>query len=412
MADYSELKNEIINAIKDNGKILSSFQALDRMISDKSATYLTAADFSKMLGEQVSAVIGKAIPNGIPEDELADFAEQCLKPVYEKMQSSMLDVCEDVQRLQNQLANLNIAPVNVEPDASMIENAVEKFKEAENFKEVEFLTKKNTTQSMTRDVVSESIRQNAEFQEKAGLNVLFSRRDNGEICDFCKSVVGEFRSYEELPRGFWQVHKGCKCSIDYRVGKRRSSLSFKTNDEGKLEKITEEIRQERRDSASVDILDEYLKNAKPNKGEPKEGNSYTAPDGNTYTTGNKNVQLRTTEKEKKIAKLYLETFGGEVIYVPEVHGKIKNVPTPDYLINGERFDLKTLTGHGKDLFRDAIKRKLDQAENFIFDITETGLTNEEIREHVNNIFNGFNTKSVDKLFLIKDGKFIHVYKRA
>lgn len=235
--DYSDLKNIILESIRGDEQLKSSLAALNNLIQTKKATYLSAADFSKVLGGRVGALIQANIPNGIPNEDLLAFAESCLKPIYESMQISTIDICKEVQRLQNELSGINLNPVNVKADKSMIENAVEKFAEAETFEEVKFLTNENTAKSIARDVVNESIKQNLQIQSDAGFQTLIRRTDNGGCCAWCKTVVGTYRSVDELPRGFWAVHNACTCTIDYRVGKTRDKISF-TTENGRMRKNT------------------------------------------------------------------------------------------------------------------------------------------------------------------------------
>ncbi|MGN0515109.1 MAG: hypothetical protein ACI4GD_12610 [Lachnospiraceae bacterium] len=97
--------------------------------------------------------------------------------------------------------------------------------------------------------------------------------------------------------------------------------------------------------------------------------------------------------------------------VPEVKGIYKGVHTPDYTINGERWDLKELKGIGKDCVRDAIKRKLEQAENFIIDITHSGLEYVDIEHQVEKIFGAPNTRKVKTIMIIEKSSILKIVSR-
>lgn len=239
--DYSEIRDLIIKEIQTDKQLLTSFLAINKMIEDKTATYTALAEFSKVLGDRVGQNIIKNIIEDIPEGELTEFAEKCLAPIYKDMETTMLMLCNNVQFMQNAKAKIGLAPVNVQLDESRINNAVRRFAEAVDFASVKFLANSNTAKSIARNVVNESIKQNSEFQEKAGLNVLLSRSDNGGCCKWCKTVTGTFTSFEDLPVGFWAIHNGCGCTIDYKVGKTKSRLKFSTNENGKLKKYVEDI---------------------------------------------------------------------------------------------------------------------------------------------------------------------------
>lgn len=97
--------------------------------------------------------------------------------------------------------------------------------------------------------------------------------------------------------------------------------------------------------------------------------------------------------------------------VPEVNGKYSNVKTPDYIYNGDKYDLKEIHGMSKDALRNAIHKKAGQAENFIIDVTESKLELDEINRQAENIFISYNTGFVKTIVLLKGQKIIRVLKR-
>jgi len=82
----------------------------------------------------------------------------------------------------------------------------------------------------------------------------------------------------------------------------------------------------------------------------------------------------------------------------------QGIQTPDYLINGERFDLKTFKSSGKNVFYNMIAKKKKQSPNFIFDITECPLSAEEIERQINGLYSSHHTRFIEKIVVMKDGK--------
>lgn len=237
--DYSTLKQQIINDIKEDSN--ASSKALKKMIQDKTANYQTAAEYSKVFGDSISKNIGKSIAEGVPDDELGAFASEVLAPVYRQGQDTMLNACKNIQKIYNEEAGIELNPVDVKRDESRIEHIVERFEEAEKFDDVKFLINSNVARSITRGAVQDSIRANSKTHSDAGLKIRISRSDGSGCCDWCSSVVGTFESFDALPDGFWGVHRGCNCVIDYRVGNTRDRIRFDTDEHGNLSKVTEEI---------------------------------------------------------------------------------------------------------------------------------------------------------------------------
>jgi len=246
--DYSTLKQQIVEDIKNDSG--ASAAALKQLIEQESANYQTVAEYSKVLGDSVSKSILNNIADGIPDDELGMFANECLAPIYRQSQDTMLNACKNVQKLYNKQAGIELNPIDVKRDESRIQHIVDRFDEAEKYDDVKFLTNANVARSITRGAVQDSIKANSRFQSESGLNVKISRSDGSGCCAWCSSVVGTYYDFDSLPDGFWGIHRGCKCVIDYRVGNTKNKISFKTDEAGNLSKVTEEINDKSYDNKS------------------------------------------------------------------------------------------------------------------------------------------------------------------
>ena len=58
-----------------------------------------------------------------------------------------------------------------------------------------------------------------------------------------------------------------------------------------------------------------------------------------------------------------------------------------------------------------IKRKEKQADNFIIDISDYKLDNDAVTQQIDTIFNAYNTKFVNSLTIIENGKIKKIVKR-
>ena len=167
--------------------------------------------------------------------------------------------------------------------------------------------------------------------------------------------------------------------------------SFVNNNEYYLD-ITNEWSSKKRQNGAFQILDKYT------------------VDGETYIVDGKHVVSDYSEKEKNIAELLLNEFGGTVQMVPRIvypQGK----STPDYIYNGEKYDLKEPIGESKNVLYNMVAKKKTQASNFIFDITNCPLTEIDIITQIEGLYKSKHTRFIDKVILIKNQKAIGVYKR-
>ena len=104
-----------------------------------------------------------------------------------------------------------------------------------------------------------------------------------------------------------------------------------------------------------------------------------------YQVDGKHVVLDYSQKEKEVGEWLSKLFGKHVQMAPRVNYP-KDIPTPDYLIDSMKFDLKEISGNGKNVFDNASKKAKEQAENIVFDITNTNLSEQEIFKQLEKIY--------------------------
>lgn len=229
---------------------------------------------------------------------------------------------------------------------------------------------------------------------------------DGQVVDISRPFrVGKYMMMypkdDSLGAGLEEI-VNCRCSVEYIGGSHE------------VKKDTEEVaalkNDEKKEDSFVDVTREALESTE--QGFVEELQSYDY-DGITYVVDGKNVQQNNSNREIEIAQLLKEQLGKNVKIVPEIKGKYKNIPTPDYLINQERWDLKELkSGTSAELLRNIAHKKKKQAENFIFDITECSLSEEEINRQAECLFNEYyNTKHVNSVVIIKDDQILRVMER-
>lgn len=137
---------------------------------------------------------------------------------------------------------------------------------------------------------------------------------------------------------------------------------------------------------------------------------YWVHEGVKYFVDGKNVILDYSKREKEVAHLIANKLGVHVTLNPRVL-EPDFIKTSDYLINGIKFDLKEIEGHGKHVFDNAIKEKKEQATNFIFDITKTKLNIDEIYNRIFKIYKNKQRAWVETLMIVEENKIIDILKR-
>lgn len=137
---------------------------------------------------------------------------------------------------------------------------------------------------------------------------------------------------------------------------------------------------------------------------------YWEHDGEKYYVDDHHVVLDYSEHERDVADLLAIKMNTTVNMVPRVLSP-QDVSTPDYLIDNQRWDLKDIYGDGKRTLYNALKGTRKQAENFVFDISNTELTMENIENQIDYIFASRHKDYVKTIMTIKDNKILKTFKK-
>ncbi|MDO5036944.1 MAG: hypothetical protein Q4E37_01420 [Tissierellia bacterium] len=147
-----------------------------------------------------------------------------------------------VQEALNKKANINIKAVKPKLNQGRINGLVNKMAEYEDFDEGKWLLDEPVI-NFTQAVVDDTIKANADFQYKAGLHPEIVRKEAGNCCEWCKTLVGVYAYPEEVPEDVWRRHRYCRCTVDYLPGdgKKQDVWSKQWTDVDRDDKIKERI---------------------------------------------------------------------------------------------------------------------------------------------------------------------------
>ncbi len=243
-----------------------------------------------------------------------------------------------------------------------------------------------------------------------------------------KKIKEKIREYEEWCKKYKMPEKYNRIRYDNGTGEYKKTKAWKEYEakhkadmestgsvaEAELQKIvsndkivlTKEIQEKADMIKPMDITKEWTE-VKRIKGSIIEKQEYTI-DGVTYKVDGRHIILHPTKQERAVATILSEKYGKVVEFVPQVLFP-QGVQTPDYLIDGSRYDLKTPTGSGKNLLYSLLSKKRKQSPNFILDITNCPLDKDEIVQQIDGIFASRHTRFVEIIVLIKDSEIISVF---
>lgn len=197
-------------------------------------------------------------------------------------------------------------------------------------------------------------------------------RLDGRTTEICRRIarLNERKLLSEMKPGVNAApyHYNCRTTIipdDDELNAEVEAIEDKSSKYFK--DVTSDWVDGRDHQPQISMLNEYTKN------------------GTTYKVDGHNVVLDHSNYEYRVASWLSKKTGLRVDIVPRVNYP-ENISTPDYLVDGVPFDLKEITGSGKNVIDGNLRKAIKQATNIIFDITKTPLSFEEIMGQLEHIY--------------------------
>ena len=201
---------------------------------------------------------------------------------------------------------------------------------------------------------------------------------------------------DENIKRFDRLEKGLILTLNIQKFAQMDSNLMK-----KLEKLTT--------NSYIDITKNLIGNANPNSYEILDAKYFVFKE-KKYKVDGKNVVIDYSKKEKEVAEWLESTFGGELYMLPRINFP-EGIQTADYLFRGEYWDLKEINGNGKNVFFHAVEKHEKQSHNFIFDVSNSTLTDLEIDDRINSLYKLPKLKWLDKIVIKRDKILIKITKK-
>lgn len=249
----------------------------------------------------------------------------------------------------------------------------------------------------------------------------FLNEEDNKVTDKEKSdIIGQYNA-EQKENYFYKQEQKCerlaKYSLDpdnKRMYQDRANsweskfkhVHYKTGEKTPVEYV---LDKENMVNNYREVTEEWIKKASNRTPTIKDLYEYSK-DGITYVVDGRHVILDYSEKEKKIAELIVEKFGGEIKMIPKVLFP-QGISTPDYIYENEKFDLKELKGSSRHLVYNRLSKNKKQANNFIIDISNCSLDIDEIKKQIEYVYWSKHTQFVNKVIVVKDNSILGVYEK-
>lgn len=210
-------------------------------------------------------------------------------------------------------------------------------------------------------------------------------------CKICAPLEGKIFKVENMESGVncAPMHPFCRCSVAaHYSGEKKESKS--------------ESKYDHMDDAYSDYFD----------GRDHEPNisieSFVIAEGIRYLVDGHKVVSDHTASEFKTANWLSRKTGKQVKIIPRIN-EPEGINTPDFLIDSEPWDLKEMTGSGKNLIDGNSKKAKKQAPNIIFDALQSDLSDKELLGQLEDVYK-YGRRGLEKAILKSGDRIIAVVK--
>lgn len=293
-----------------------------------------------------------------------------------------------------------------------------------------------TLENISRGMYDDFVESSCRSMRKAGAKAVIVRKEIGSCCDWCRSLAGTYDySAGQYPDDIFRRHENCRCIVTVSnekghytdVWSKREYDSERELIRGRIEDIQHEEartavrkRKARKRAKAVsegkqffDSTD-FWKDADRRAGEDfytgvKNPGKVFYKDGQRYEIDGHHVKFEPSQHEREIAEVLAEQMHDRVILQPKIEYP-KGIKMPDYTIGGKSYDLKTITGSGKNIIDNNVKGNEKQAKNFIFDITNCKLSEDDLVNQVEFVM--WRRSFVDKIIFVRNKQIIRVFERV
>lgn len=193
-------------------------------------------------------------------------------------------------------------------------------------------------------------------------------------CDICKALNGKVFKVKDMEPGenAAPMHPHCHCSTAAHFSMSDDEYEKLIQDSWHsvyphMDNVINKYVDGKEHTPNINISNQVTKNVK------------------TYVVDGHNVVSDHSNYEHQVASWLSSKTGLKVDILPRVNNP-DGVSTPDYLVDGVPFDLKEITGSGKNVIDGNLRKTKKQTNNIILDITKTPLSREEIMGQLGQIY--------------------------
>lgn len=190
-----------------------------KKIQSGGATYEDAGEYA----EAVGGALAKAFQDNLSSAALPDgklywnIADRVLRPLLEEDHALVSDAAAKVQQALNQAAGIGLKAQTVPLNADRVDGILNRVADTEQYDDVAWVLDE-PVRNFSHSIVDDSVRANAEFQNRVGLRPKIIRRTSGKCCEWCQRLAGTYEYPHNVPDDVYRRHERCRCVVEYDPG--------------------------------------------------------------------------------------------------------------------------------------------------------------------------------------------------
>lgn len=142
-----------------------------------------------------------------------NIANRVITPTLTDNYNLVSDVTSEIQTSLNEAAGIGIKAVKPELNQDRIDGIINRISSEDNYDDVSWILDE-PVKNFSQSIVDDSVKANAEFHAKAGLQPKIVRKLAGNCCKWCSILAGTY-TYPNVPKDVYRRHERCRCTVNY-----------------------------------------------------------------------------------------------------------------------------------------------------------------------------------------------------
>lgn len=202
----------------DNSKII---RELYRKVEQGNATYKEANEFAIEVGELLSGSFKKNLSSSVlPDGRMYyNIADRIIRDTLGNNYELVADISAKVQEILNKRAGIGIKAIKPKINEDKVRGIVDIVSGKEKYDDIAYMLGEPVV-NFSQSVVNDAVRENADFQYKAGLSPKIIRTSTGKCCEWCDKLAGiyDYEAVSDTGNNVFRRHKYCRCLVEYAPG--------------------------------------------------------------------------------------------------------------------------------------------------------------------------------------------------